>query len=60
MEEITYTFKEIAELIGVSEEEIIQAMKDEGFLDEKGNPTELAISEGILCTEQVSTGLSLN
>jgi len=45
------SFKEIAEMIGVSEEEIIQTARENGLLDDNGMPTEFAISEGLLAIE---------
>ena len=51
IKEVTYTFSEIAELLGVSVDEIIKVAIQEGLLDKNGSPTELAISEGLLTTE---------
>ena len=50
-EEQTFSFKETAEQLGVSVEELIRVAKQEGLLDENGNPTEFAISEGLLAIE---------
>lgn len=47
----TYSFKEIASQIGVTEQEVIQMAKENGLLDENGKPTEFAISEGLLAIE---------
>ena len=60
MEGIEYTFKEIADQLGVTEAEVIQMAIDNGLIDSEGNPTEYAINEGILCTEQIETGFSSN
>ena len=46
----TFSFKEIASQI-VTEQEVIQMAKESGLLDENGNPTELAIAEGLLVIE---------
>ena len=50
-EERTFSFSEIADQLGVSEEELIRVAKQEGLLDEYGIPTEFAISEGLLSIE---------
>lgn len=50
-EEQTFSFKETANQLGVSEEELIRVAKLEGLLDENGMPTEFAISEGLLAIE---------
>ena len=60
MEEKTYTFNEIAKLLGVTEAEVIQRAKESGLLDSNGMPTEFALSEDLLCTEEIDTGFGLN
>lgn len=47
-EKQTFSFSQIAEQLGVSEEELILVAKKEGLLDENGLPTEFAIIEGLL------------
>jgi len=51
MAEKKYTFKEMADQFGVSEEEFISTCKREGLLDENGYPTQLALDEGIFVIE---------
>ncbi|GEM_PF-4634093 len=51
-EERTFSFKEIADQLGVSEEEIISFAQQEGLLDPNGMPTEFAIQEGLLVDER--------
>ena len=51
-EERTFSFKEIADQLGVSEEEIISYAQQEGLLDSNGMPTEFAIQEGLLVDER--------
>ncbi|PXV62622.1 hypothetical protein CLV62_1189 [Dysgonomonas alginatilytica] len=46
-----FSFKEIAEQIGVTEEEVIELAKREGLIDEHGMPTQKAIDEGLLTIE---------
>jgi len=60
MTEQTFSFKEIADQLGVSEAQVIQKLREGGLIDSNGIPTELAIIEGFLCTEQVDTGFSAN
>lgn len=47
----TFSFSEIADQLGISEEELIKVAKEEGLLDENGKPTEFAIREELLTTE---------
>lgn len=58
--EQTFSFAEIAQQLGVSEEEVIQVAKENGLLDENGNPTQYAINEGLLGIEVIPTGFSSN
>lgn len=44
----SFDFKEIASLIGISEDEIIETAKGTGLIDEFGNPTDFALNEGLL------------
>lgn len=50
-EERTFSFSEVADQLGVSEEELTRVAKKEGLLDENGMPTEFAINEGLLAIE---------
>jgi orotate phosphoribosyltransferase-like protein len=50
-EERTFSFSEIANELGISEEDLIWLAKQEGLLDENGFPTDFAISEGLLAIE---------
>jgi len=52
--EKTYTFSEIANEIGLSEDELIELALFEGLIDENGFPTKKAIDLGIL-TVEIST-----
>lgn len=47
----TFSFKEVAEQIGVTEDEVIELAKREGLIDEYGMPTQKAIDEGLLTIE---------
>ena len=49
--ESTFTFAEIADQLGITEEELILFAKQEGLLDENGFPTDFAIKEGLLAIE---------
>lgn len=60
MTEKTFSFKEIADQFGVTEAEVIQMSLENGLIDSDGMPTEFAISEGLLCIEEMETGFSLN
>jgi len=54
-----FSFKEIAEELGVSEDELFRVALEEGLIHPDGSPTEYAIKEGIL-TVVPSTNLRLN
>ena len=58
--EQSYSFAEIAEQLGKTEAEVIQKAKESGLIDEKGNPTEFALNEGLLEIEVIETGFSSN
>ncbi|MBL7965644.1 MAG: hypothetical protein JNK09_01505 [Prolixibacteraceae bacterium] len=50
-QERTFSFREVANQLGVTEEELILVAKQEGLLDENGLPTEFAINKGLLAIE---------
>lgn len=56
----TYSFAEIAQQLGVTEAEVIQEAKENGLIDENGQPTQFAINEGLLEIEVIETGFSSN
>lgn len=56
-EERTFSFKEIADQLGISEEELISFAIQDGLLDTNGMPTEFAIQEGLLV---VARNIDLN
>lgn len=60
MTQKTFSFKEIADQLGVTEAELIQEARENGLIDSEGRPTAFALSEGLLCTEETQTGFSLN
>lgn len=43
-----YNWKEVAESMGITENELIELALSEGLIDKKGMPTEFAIAEGLL------------
>lgn len=51
-EERIFSFSDIADELGISEEELISFAKQEGLLDSNGMPTEFAIQEGLLVVGQ--------
>ena len=51
MEEKNFTFGEIADLFGMSEEELIDFAKKRRIIDESGLPTQKAIDEGLFTIE---------
>jgi nitrogen-specific signal transduction histidine kinase len=51
--EKTYTFEEAAIALGVSVEFLIETALNDGLIDSEGQPTELAIKEGLLTTETI-------
>ena len=55
-----FSFAEVAQQLGVSEDEVIQKARETGLIDEKGYPTEFAINEGLLKIEVIETGFSSN
>lgn len=60
MTEKTFSFKEIADELGITEAELILKSQENGLIDSEGMPTEFAISEGLLCFEETNTGFCLN
>ena len=54
-EERTFSFSEIAQELGITEEVLIRVAMNEGLIDEHGMPTEYAINEGLLCIELQTT-----
>jgi len=59
-DEQKFSFAEVAQQLGVSEEEVIQKVRESGLIDENGQPTEFALNEGLLEIEVIETGFSSN
>lgn len=52
MTEKTFSFKELADEVGVTEAELIQMAQENGLIDSDGKPTEFAIREGLFFMEE--------
>lgn len=59
-EEITFTFKEIADYLGVTEAAVIQKAWEGGYIDAQGLPTEFSINAGLICVKERNAGFCLN
>ena len=47
-----FSLEEVAEILGVPLDDLMDVVKNEGLIDENGNPSQKAIDDGLLTVDK--------